>query len=377
MELQDIRQQIDAIDDQLVALYLRRLALVREVASAKAQTGRPVDDPVREQQVLYRLTKDLPDQQKLYVRQVYTAIFTTAKSYQSTVMRLDAPIADRLRAIAKGERPTFPVSATVACQGVLGSNSYSAATKLFAIGDTTFFKTFEGVFGAVEKGLCQYGVLPIENSTAGSVNEVYDLLKRHHCYIVKAVRLQIDHCLAAPHGVDKAHIRTVVSHPQALQQCSAFLKQWGVATLPAENTATAARALAQSGDPQQAVLCSAQCAQLYGLDILQHAVQDNAANYTRFICIAKDLQVYAGSNKISVMTGLPHRAGSLNNTLGRFAAMGLNLTKLESRPGEMPFEFTFYFDFDGNVLEESIVSLLAELESQSDNFAFLGCYSEI
>ena len=377
MQLQQIRQQIDQLDNQLVVLYCQRLALVQQVAAAKAETGINVDDPVREQQVLYRLTKDLPDQQKLYVQQVYNAIFTTSKACQSALLSQSSEAAERLRAIAGGERPAFPVSATVACQGVLGSNSYSAATRLFSICDTTFFKTFEGVFGAVDKGLCRYGVLPIENSTAGSVNEVYDLLRQHHCYIVRAIRLPIDHCLAAPKGVEANQIRTVISHPQALQQCAVFLKRLGVDTRPAENTATAARALSLDSDGHTAVLCSAQCAELYGLAVLQHNVQDKSANYTRFICISKQLEVYQAGNKISVMTGLPHRAGSLNNMLGRFAALGLNLTKLESRPGEKPFEFTFYFDFDGNVFDPRIVTLIAQMQNQSDNFAFLGCYSEL
>lgn len=377
-KLEQVRQQIDAIDDQLVALYLQRMQLVREVAQCKATTGSPINAPVREKAIVYRLTKGLDPELQLYVKDLYTCIFTSSKSYQSVLTGTTSRTAERLRAImAEGQKP-FPVSASIACQGVLGSNSYTAAGKLFPISDVTFFRTFEGVFGAVAKGLCQYGVLPIENSTAGSVNEVYDLMKKYDFHIVKSVRLKINHCLAAKPGATMASIAKVVSHPQALSQCGAYLKSKGWQAVAAENTAIAAKQLAQSEDVETAVLCSEDCAKLYGLNILEDTVQDSASNYTRFICIGKKLEVFAGSNKISVMTALPHEPGSLHKTLGRFASIGLDLTKLESRPlADAPFQFMFYFDFDGNVFDDKIIALIAELENSTDNFTFLGSYQEL
>lgn len=376
--IDDIRQKIDEVDDQMVALYLKRLALVGEVAHSKAATHSPINAPVREKAIVYRLTKDVEDPFKLYIKDLYASIFIASKAYQSTLLGRTSPTAERLRAIMREGQKPFPVSADIACQGVLGSNSYSAAVKLFPISDVTFFRTFEGVFGAVQKGLCAYGVLPIENSTAGSVNEVYDLMKKYDCHIVKAVRLKIDHCLAVAHGGSIDTIRKVMSHPQALSQCADYLKAHGWQSVAAENTAIAAKDLAQSGDTDVAVLCSKECAELYGLAVLQTSVQDSGANYTRFICIAKRLEVFAGSNKISVMTSLAHEPGSLHKTLGRFASIGLDLTKLESRPlADEPFRFMFYFDFDGNVFDEKIIALIAELENASDNFTFLGSYQEM
>ena len=379
MELDQIRQQINQIDDQLVALYLKRLGLVAEVARCKDEADAAIDNPVREKAIIYRLTKDIADDnRKLYVKDLYGCIFTASKSYQSALLHRTSPTAERLKAIMQEGQKPFPVSASVACQGILGANSYTAASKLFPISDITFFRTFEGVFGAVAKGLCQYGVLPIENSTAGSVNEVYDLMKKYDFHIVKSIRLKINHCLAAVKGANLASITKVVSHPQALSQCAAYLKQRGLSTAVSENTAVAAKELAQSQDATVAVLCSEDCAALYGLDIIDRSVQDSANNYTRFICIGKRLEVFVGSNKISVMTSLPHEPGSLNKTLGRFASIGLDLTKLESRPlADMPFEFMFYFDFDGNVFDAQIIALIAELENNSDNFTFLGSYQEI
>ena len=378
-DLTSIRQQIDAIDDQMVALYLNRLELVGEVARAKAQSGAAVDDPNRERAIVYRLAKDVPDDNfKLYIDQLYSAVFTTSKSYQRSLLGVDSPTAASLRAMARAGLPAFPVSASVACQGVEGANSSSAAAKLFPMCDVTYFRTFEGVFGAVESGLCTYGVLPIDNSTTGSVIEVYDLMKQHRFHIVKSVRLKIDHCLAAVRGAKLDDIKTVVSHPQALQQCGDYLRRLKVETRIGDNTAVSAKQLAACGDKTTAVLCSEACAKQYGLDVLEYSVQDNKANYTRFICIGRKLEVFSGSTKISVSTTLDHRPGSLVKTLSRFAALGLDLTKIESRPlADKPFRFCFYLDFDGDVLDDKIISLIAELESQSDGFLFLGSYREV
>ena len=379
MDITNVSQQIDDIDDQIVSLYLERLALVGEVARCKADTGAPVYDAAREKAIVYRLTKDVPeDEFKLYVKDLYDSVFTSSRAYQGGLLHRTSPTAERLRSIVASGQSSFPASATIACQGVLGANSYTAAAKLFPIADVTFFRSFEGVFGAVAKGLCQYGVLPIENSTAGSVGEVYDLMKKYDFHIVRAIRVKIDHCLAAVKGATVRSVKTVTSHPQALSQCAAYLKKQGYLTVAAENTASAAKALAASQDVTAAVLCSAECAAIYGLEVLESSVQDSPANYTRFICIGKELEIFAGSNKISVMTSLPHEPGSLHRTLGRFASLGLNLTKLASRPlPDMPFEFMFYFDFDGNVFDPNIVALIAELENSSGNFTFLGSYQEI
>lgn len=378
MKLKEIRNELDKVDDQLVQLYRERLELVSKIAQAKAQEGVAVGDSQRESQIVYRLTQGLDDQYKLFVKELYATIFATSRAYQCSILGKTSSTADRLNAIMAKGQDNFPVSASVACQGVLGANSYSAACKLFPVCDVTFFKSFDGVCNAVAKGLCEYGVLPIENSTTGSVNEVYDLMKKYDFHIVKSIRLKINHCLAGIAGADKASIRKVISHPQALGQCSAYLKKLGVATQSSENTATAAKELAASGAIDVAVLCSEECAETYGLSILDRSVQDNSSNYTRFICIGKQLQVFAGSNKISVMTSLSHQPGSLNNTLSRFAALGLNLTKIESRPNsDMPFEFLFYFDFEGNIFDPKIIALIAELENNSEGFVLLGSYQEM
>ena len=377
-ELNELRAQIDAIDDEITKKYVERLAICGEIAEVKKADKKAVSDPSREEKVLYRVTEKVPEEYRLYVKDLYQTIFAASKARQSALIGKTSPTADRIKEILSGNLSDLPSRAAVACQGVKGANSGAAAVKFFPISDITYFKNFEGVFSAVESGLCEYGVLPIENSTAGSVLEVYDLMKKYDFHIVRSLRLKIEHCLAGVSGTTINTVKKVVSHPQAIWQCAAFIEKHKFETEQAENTAVAAKKIAESGDNTAAVLCSPDCAALYGLKIIERAVQDESNNFTRFICIGKDLDILKGSDKISVMTTLPHKSGSLNGLLNKFSAIGLNLTKIESRPiAGTDFEFTFYFDFDGDVSDPKVLGLIAELENSSDRFVFLGTYKEI
>lgn len=376
MDLLDIRAEIDKIDDELVELYVKRMALAKEVGLEKAKICKTVHDGKRESEILYRLAQKTPEELRHYLKELYDTVFYTSKAYQSRFLKESSPVQEQLEKIIENGLTHFPTSATVACQGVYGANSGLAAEKFFDISSVTYFKTFEGVFNAVEKGLCEYGVLPIENSTAGSVSEVYDLMKKYDFHIVKSVRMQIDHCLCSLTG-KLSSVKTVISHPQALSQCSNALKEMGVITEVCENTAVGAKKVAESGDDTLAVLCSRSCAEAYGLKIITEKVQNSQKNYTRFICITKDLRIYKGADKISVMTSLAHTPGALHKVLARFYAFGLNLTKIESRPIEgSDFEFMFYFDFDADVTDSEVRNLIAELENGSLKFVLLGCYKE-
>lgn len=377
-ELSEIRKEIDAVDDEITALYAKRMELIKEVGESKAHTKKAVNDSERENAVLYRLASKVNDDIKFYLKELYSTVFYTSKAYQSTLIGAESPTIEKLRNLISEEFPAMPVSASVACQGIKGANSGTAAKKIFPISDITYFKTFDGVFTAVDKGLCEFGILPIENSTAGSVSEVYDLMRKHNFHIVRSARVKIDHCLATVPGAELKDIKTVISHPQALSQCAEYLKKLGVVTVVAENTAVAAKSVAETGDKTVAALCSPDCADIYGLNKLEKRVQDNASNYTRFICIAKDLKVFKGADRISIMTSLSHEPGSLNRILSRFSALGLNLTKIESRPiTNADFEFMFYFDFEGDVRDHAVENVIAELENGSDKFVFLGSYKEI
>ena len=377
MELDEIRKRIDGIDDKIVELFAERTNLSGEIAKVKAQTGKGITDGDREREIIFRLASKVPQQFTLYLKELYETVFFTSKAYQSAVMGKTSATAEAIKELIAKGFSRLPASATVACQGIKGANSGVAAAKFFPVSNIVYVKNFEGVFSAVESGLCEYGVLPIENSTAGSVLEVYDLMRKHNFHIVKSVRLKISHCLAALPNAEIKSVKKVISHPQALMQCDEFIKKRGLQAEADENTAVAAKKVAESGDITLAALCSKECAETYGLKILQPDVQASDANYTRFILIRKDLCIYQGADRISVMTSLPHEPGSLNRILGRFSALGLNLTKLESRPiAGSDFEFMFYFDFDGDITDVAVQSLIAELENGSDNFVFLGAYKE-
>ena len=375
MKIEELRTEIDKIDDQLSKLYLERMDVCQKIGEEKAKQNLPVDVSSRENAVLSRICKGVDEDKIVYLKQLYDEIFLQSKNYQSSLRDVRSPSVDKIREALSEEKKSFPISATIACQGVEGAFSGIAAKRLFEITDITYFKTFDGVFNAVEKGLCDYGVLPIENSTTGSVLPVYDLMKKHNFYIVRSIRLPVKQCLVAKDP--KAKITKIFSHEQALAQCAGFIKGLGATSVAVENTAIAAQMVAEMKEDNVAAVCSADCAKIYGLFIVREGIQDAEYNYTRFICISNKLRIFKGADKISVMTSLEHKVGSLNNLLSRFYTQGLNLTKLESRPvGGGNFEFMFYFDFEGDVESKGLLNIIADLENSSDKFVFLGSYKE-
>lgn len=379
MDLQEVRNKIDAIDDKIAKLYAERMELAADVAENKAKDGLQVENSEREKQIISRVTAGLPDGMKLYCKQVFETMFETSKAYQYGVVDGKSPVKDEIRnALSDGLKP-FPVQASVACQGVSGAYSCLAAEKIFPIPSISCFRSWEGVFSAVEKGFCEFGVLPVENSTVGSVIGVYDLMRKHKFYIVKSIKLRLRHYLLAAEGVKLEDIKEIVSHDQALSQCSEFVASLGdIKITRCDNTAVAAKTVAESGRKDIACISSRECADIYGLQILKSGISDSNNNYTRFIAISKKMNVYEGANRISITVNLAHEAGSLNRLLNKFSALGLNLTKLESRPiPDSPFEFTFYFDFEADVRATAVQNLLAGIEMKAENFAFLGAYEEM
>ncbi len=273
---------------------------------------------------------------------------------------------------------TFPDTAYVACQGVPGSFSQEAAERLFRHPDLMFFRNWEGVFTSIEKGLCEYGVLPIENSTAGSVNRIYDLMVDHRFYIVRSTRLKISHNLLVKPGTKLSDIREVVSHDHAIAQCEEFIRGLGdVVVSSCGNTAEAAKRVKESGRNDMAAISSAECADIYGLEILKEGIQDHDNNYTRFICISKTPQIYPGADRTSIMATVSHKPGSLYRILGKFEEKGYNLLKLESRPiPDTEFEFMFYFDFEASIYHSEFSNTVSELDRLCESMEYLGSYTE-
>ncbi len=379
MDLNDYRRQIDEIDTQLLALFAQRMEVAAGIAAYKKEHGLPVLDSSRERQKLLDIAAKSPDAVKEYAVSLYSLLFELSRGYQNRVLGVSSDLTEQIAQAIESTPKLFPESAAVACQGVEGAYSQLACDRLFRLPNIFYFSSFDAVFSAIEKGLCQYGVIPLENSTAGSVNAVYDLMMRHHFHIVRSMRLKVDHNLLANPGAQLSGIREIFSHPQAIAQCAAFLQSLsGVKVTPCENTAAAAQRVAQSGRMDAAALSSRSCAELYGLTCLAASVQDQGNNFTRFICISRELEIYPGADRTSLMVVLPHRPGSLYKVLSRFYALGINLNKLESRPmPERSFEFMFYFDLDTPVYSPQFQQLMGELPGLCEEFSYLGSYSEV
>lgn len=378
MELNDIRARIDGIDADLTKLFVERMQTVADVAAAKQSTGKAVRDRARERSVINRVTAQAGDAYAPYVRDLYRLIFELSCNYQSALMGEKSALGAQIEAAcAQYAGGKMPNRALVACQGTEGAYAQQACEKLFEYPDILYFNSFDGVFNAVEKGMCEYGILPIENSTAGSVTQVYDLMEKHSFHIVGARRLRVEHQLMRKKGAS-GPIREVVSHEQALRQCSEFFDAHPEYTpVPMANTAVAAEFAATTERDDVAVIASKACAELYNLEVVQTSVSNAQSNYTRFICISRNMEIYPDARKVSIMFNLPHEAGSLNAIISRLAIAGVNLTKLESRP--MPgreFEFRFFFDLEADVHDPEIVKLLCELERRTERFVFLGAYEE-
>ena len=380
MELQELRSKIDEIDAQLTKLFEARMDVAAEIGAWKRENHMPVLDAARERDKLNAIAAESREDMQTYTQMLYSMIFELSRSHQSDLTRTQSSLRKEVEQAIEDTPRLFPTAPIIACQGTEGAYSQIAGTRMFKSPKIMYFKSFDSVFSAIESGFCQYGILPIENSSAGSVKKVYDLMLRHKFYVVRSCRLKIDHNLLAAPGVKKEDIREIFSHQQALDQCAGYLEQFGpeVKITRCENTAMAAEAVAKSGRRDIAAIASYDCASLYGLKCLESDIQDRGNNYTRFICISKKLEIYPGANRTTVMMTLPHRPGSLCRALSRFYSLGINITKLESRPlPERDFQFMFYFDLETSVYSGEFGRMIDDLDSISEDFRYLGSYSEV
>lgn len=379
MELVEIRNQIDLIDQELVKLFVQRMNLSAQVADYKKEHKLPIYVPAREREKLQNVALEAGPEMDNYTRVLYSMIFELSRSYQNKRNNASSPLHQMIVDSIENTPNLFPQSPMVACQGVEGAYAQIACERIFKSPFIMYFKNFEGIFNAIEQGLCQYGILPIENSTAGSVKKVYDLMIHHNFSIVRTFRLKIDHNLMAKPGVKLQDIKEIYSHEQALNQCSQFLNEYpGIRVIPVENTAVAAKIVSESDRNDIAAISSKSCEELYSLSRLADSIQDKGNNHTRFICISKNLEIYPGSNKTSIMMILPHKPGALYKVLARMYVLGINVIKLESRPiPDRDFEFMFYFDLETSIYSEEYVQLMCELDDLCEEFKYLGSYTEV
>ena len=380
-ELGELRQKIDRIDSQIFSLFAERARVSEDVAAYKREHGMRVFDPARERQKVASAAAAAPEDLATYAQVLMELLMEASRSRQHTLLGdvEKGPVLARIDAARAATPELFPRSARVCCQGVEGAYSQMAAEKFFRRPQIAYAPSFDAVFRTVEQGLAEFGVLPLENSTAGSVNQMFDLMVEHSFYVVRTTRVKVEHNLLARHGATIEGIRDIYSHEQAIGQCAEFLSGLpDVRVHVCENTAVASKRVAESGRTDVASLSSRSCAGLYGLDVLVSDAQDHDNNYTRFACISRDLRIYPGADRTSLMIVLPHEPGALYKLLAKFYALDINLLKLESRPiPERDFEFRFYFDIECPVAAPEFSALMSSIGGLCQECRYLGSYAEV
>ena len=372
MSLDKIRKKINRIDNKLMPLMKKRMDCSLEVAKIKAAEGLEIYHPKREEEILKK-AEVIGGEYGEYVKSVYRTLMSSSRRLQGNKLTPSGNFDDTLKT-AELSKANLE---NIICPGTFGSFSHIACTEMFPDKNIVLYNSFDEVFDVVSKSDDTIGVLPIENSTAGSVIDVFDLMKKYKVYFVGEHQLKIRHNLLTLPNTKLEDIKEIYSHPQALAQCNAFLKKINISTVPYVNTALAAEHIKEIGDESKAAIGSLKCAEKFGLEVLKSDIQNNNNNTTRFVAISKKLYIPNDADKVSIYFTIPHIEGSLYSVIGRFAASNLNLTKIESRPLGKNFEYGFYLDFNGNVFDERVKSLLSEFQHELPDFVFLGNYGKL
>lgn len=369
-QMENLRQCINETDAALVELFIKRMGYVAKVGEYKAERNMKIYDPDREKAIIERISASVKaDFDIRYVEQFIENLMFLSRRYQGDI--IGGKQEPEKVSEAKGS------SSVVGYQGVPGCYSYQASLLYFGEKvETVSCHSFRDVFDALAQGKIGYGVLPIENSTSGSINEVYDLLREYAFSIVGEKCLKIEHSLLAVKGAALGDIREVYSHQQGLLQCGRYLSEhpeWK--QVPYFDTAGSAEHIAEENCRAKACIAGKMAAAVYGLDILQEDIQDNSNNSTRFVIIGREGLKTEKADKISIVISVPDKPGTLYGVLKHFAEGNCNLMKLESRPLEgKPWEYFFYIDLRGNLEEEDTRRIMAEVERQSSYFRLLGNY---
>ncbi|MGN0399379.1 MAG: prephenate dehydratase [Blautia sp.] len=375
LDLGKMRLDIDVIDSEIVRLFEERMKICENVAQFKIETGKPVFDKSREQEKLKALgSKTHSEFNRCGVEELFQQIMSISRKRQYQLLQENG-IEEKSEFVLVSSLKHENV--TVVYQGVEGAYSFAAMKTFFGNDISSFHvNTWKDAMEEIRKGNADYAVLPIENSTAGIVQDNYDLLTEYDHVIVGEQIIRCEHVLTALPEASLEDIRTVYSHPQALMQCRSFLdshREWH--QMEWNNTAAAAKKVADEGDKTQAAISSRYAAEHFGLKILSENIYSNANNSTRFIIVARD-KIYAeNARKISVSYELPHESGSLYNSLSHFIYNGLNMTKIESRPIlERNWEYRFFVDFEGNLSQSAVKNALRGLKAEVRNLRVHGNY---
>lgn len=373
-DLETLRKKIDEIDSQLLPLFLSRMQCSADVAEYKRINNMPVLDKAREKQILDNKISKVSKELQIPVYDFFSAIMKISRIAQARALAKKSNGKQWLSDFDKVELKPDPV---VAYQGTKGANSETALINFFGEECKKInTMTFSEVLDTVEQGKADYGILPIENSSTGGISASYDLLEKRKFYIVGEVAVAIDHCLVGLPNARLEDIRTVYSHEQGYMQCKKFIDSFPNMKFQAyHNTAIAAKMISELGDPQNAAIAGKRTTEIYGLKALAENISSVGTNITRFAVVAKRGILNERCNKISVLFTLPHESGALCRILSAFADNGLNLAKIESRPShDGKFEYMFFVDFEGNLLDGTVEDVMAELSVTTESLKLLGNY---
>lgn len=374
MDLSELRVQIDAIDKDIVELYERRMDICRQVAEYKIENGKKVFDKIREEEKIARV-KSLTHNafNSVGIQELFEQIMSMSRKLQYQLLA-EKGVLGKLPFIAVDKLDQE--GARVVFQGAEGAYSQAAMRQYF--GDkisSIHVDTFRDAMAAIEEGSADFAVLPIENSTAGIVSEIYDLLVEYENYIVGEQIIKIEHCLLGLPGTKLEEIHTVYSHPQSLMQSARFLSEHDWKQISMQNNAFAARKVAEEQDRSQAAIASAYAGETYGLEVLKRGVNQSSSNSTRFIIVTNQKIFKKDAKKISICFEVPHESGSLYHMLSHFIYNGLNICKIESRPIEdRTWEYRFFLDFEGNLSDSAVKNALRGLRDEARNMKILGNY---
>lgn len=373
--LEELRNELDRIDSQIIQLYEERMSVCEEVGEIKIEEGRKVFDRNREQQKLAQVTREAKDPfYKKGLTELFEQLMSQSRKLQYQLLTKKGALG-RLPFIGVEELDWK--NSRVVFQGTDGAYSQAAMHKFFSKDVNSFHvQTFRDAMEAIEEGSADFAVLPIENSSAGMVSEMYDLLEEFENYIVGEVILPINHYLVGTENTTLESIERVYSHPQALLQCSKFLDRHGSwQQIGAANTAVAAKKILNENDPTQAAICSEHAAEIYGLKILEEKINHNHNNSTRFIVVTNQKIFLKKAQKISICFEVAHESGSLYHLLSHFIYNDLNMTKIESRPIEgKTWEYRFFVDFEGNMGDAAVKNAIRGLREESKSLKILGNY---
>ena len=375
LDLQKIREQLDQVDSQLVELFEQRMKLCGDVAEYKRKSKKPIFDPEREKQKRFavRSLAKTPFNE-IAVDEMFAQLMTISRRYQYQQLgTAKSRISEGFRLVEC--LPTAGVK--VVYQGVEGAYSHEATRKFFGQQVNAYHvPSWEEAMEDVAAGKAAYAVLPIENSSAGAIIDNYDLLLKYDNYIVGETEVVVNHALLGLLQAKLSDIRTVYSHPQGLIQCQEFLsthREWKQVSV--ENTAMAAKQVAQENDVTQAAIASETAGALYGLTALERSINHNRNNTTRFIILAKEPLYRLDAKKVSVCFEAPHVSGSLYNMLGHFIYIHVNLVMIQSRPIlERNWEYRFFVDIEGTLQDGKVQNALLGIEHEAVNLRILGNY---